>query len=99
MDGFAILCEGIRLIHSFIASFFIFFKIWDLQWGSLYNPNVAGGVPQDYKTRIKILEEEINKFKIPRMSTVTKTSYKQFEPYEEWHDHKRKSLERFKDDE
>ena len=70
-----------------------------MQWGSLYNSTVNGGKPQDYDSRIETLQKEIDKFQIPRMTTVSKTSYKDVKGYEEWHDHKRRSLERVKENE
>ena len=62
-----------------------------MQWGCLYNPN-ADGKPEDYESKIKALQGEINKLRIPRMTTLSQASYKNVTAYKEWHDHKRRSL-------
>lgn len=70
-----------------------------MQWGSLYNPSAGEGKSQDYERRIETLQKEIDKLQIPRMNTVSKTSYKHFVGYQEWHNHKRRSIDKVKQNE
>ncbi len=69
-----------------------------MQWGSLYNPKEGGeGQSQNYERKIEILQKEIDKLQIPRMTTVNKSTYKKFVGYQEWHDHKRRSVGKVKE--
>ncbi len=71
---------------------FVCVKIWQTNWGELY----AKDMPQDYEGKIKKLENEINKLPTVRVMTLTQMSYKPLKPYDEWHNFKRKSIDRFK---
>ena len=53
-------------------------------------------MPQDYRGKIQKLEDEINKLPTVRLMTLTQMSYKPLTPYDEWHNFKRKSIDRFK---
>ena len=67
-------------------------KIWDTHWGELY----AKDSPQNYEGKNQKLKDEIKKLPTVKVMTLTQMSYKPVKPYNEWHDFKRKSFERYK---
>jgi|EP00979_Chaetoceros_neogracilis_P014207 hypothetical protein len=71
-------------------------RIWDKNWASLYNPNL-NGQGHDYEKKIKALENEMKEISLPRMATVSNTSYKAVQGYKEWQDHRRRSQDRIQD--
>ena len=70
--------------------------MWDTNWGVLY----AKDIPTDYQGKIQKLQDEINKLPtVKGMTSLTQMSYRNVKPYDEWHDFKRKSIERLKQNE
>ena len=69
----------------------VFTKIWDTNWSELY----AKDLPRDYEGKIQKLKDEINKLPTVQVKTLTQMSYKPVKPYDEWHDFKRKSIDRY----
>jgi hypothetical protein len=54
----------------------------------------AKDAPRDYEGKIQELKDEIKKLPSVRLMTLTQMSYKPVKPYDEWHDFKRKSIDR-----
>jgi len=54
----------------------------------------AKGQPRTYKEKIERIEKEIMSLPIPRMMTNTMLDYIPVKPYQEWQDHKRRSLDK-----
>ncbi len=68
-------------------SIFSAIKIWDTNWGELY----AKDMPREYQGKIQKLKNEIDKLPSARMMTTSQISFKPVQPYDEWHDFKRRS--------
>lgn len=71
-------------------------KIWDKNWGSLYNPTnnnpEHNNADHDYESRIKVLQEQMDKIQVPRIASWTRVSYKRLhDGYREWQDFRRRS--------
>ena len=66
-------------------------RIWDKNWGSLYNLNGQG---HDYERKIEALEKEMKEISLPRMATLSNTSYKAVQGYTEWQDYRRRSQDK-----
>ncbi len=57
-------------------------------------------MPQDYQGKIQKLQDEIDKLPTVKvMTSLTQMSYRKVKPYDEWHDFKRKSIDRCKQNE
>ena len=53
-------------------------------------------MPRDFEGKIQKLQEEIDKLPSVRVMTLTQMSYKPVKPYDEWHNFRRKSIDRYK---
>lgn len=63
-------------------------RIWDRNWGSLYNPKGKGF---DYEKKIEALEKEMKNIAVPRVTSLSNTSYRAVQGYPEWQDYRRRS--------
>ncbi len=71
-------------------------RMWEEQWGSLYNDandDGDGTSASSYSQKLELLERERKKCN-SRMCSLSRTSYKAVKGYPEWHDFRRRSIER-----
>jgi hypothetical protein len=63
-------------------------RIWDRNWGSLYNSSEGKGF--DYEKKIEAIEKEMKNIDVPRL-TSSSMSYRAVQGYPEWQDYRRRS--------